>query len=188
MLGPLKFSLRATIDHHGPSIHSRHYTASINCCKKKNSIATTIKITEFEIINSKNSPTAYVIFYELIKLWVLDSNKRVGVIPWHWHILSINNRLMNKRRTPWVERCVSSWWPLFPSINYVLIYNYLYVYILYTSSGYRTYIYIHRECRSALVKLHPITVFWSVFGECAVLVLNATCWFLWFHLLCLALW
>ena len=33
-LGPLKFSLRATIDHHGPSIHSGHYTASINCCKK----------------------------------------------------------------------------------------------------------------------------------------------------------
>ena len=33
-LGPLKFSLRATIDHHGPSIHSGHYTASINCCIK----------------------------------------------------------------------------------------------------------------------------------------------------------
>ena len=33
MLGPLKFSLRASIDHHGPSIHSGHYTASINCCK-----------------------------------------------------------------------------------------------------------------------------------------------------------
>ena len=30
-LGPLKFILRATIDHHGPSIHSGHYTASINC-------------------------------------------------------------------------------------------------------------------------------------------------------------
>ena len=32
-LGPLKFSVRATINHHGPSLHSRHYTASINCCK-----------------------------------------------------------------------------------------------------------------------------------------------------------
>ena len=32
-LGPLKFSLQATIDHHGPSIDSGHYTASINCCK-----------------------------------------------------------------------------------------------------------------------------------------------------------
>ena len=34
MLGPLKFNLQATIDHHGPSIDSGHYTASINCCKK----------------------------------------------------------------------------------------------------------------------------------------------------------
>ena len=32
-LGPLKFSLRATTDHHGPSIHCGHYTASINCRK-----------------------------------------------------------------------------------------------------------------------------------------------------------
>ena len=90
MLGPLKFSLRATIDHHGPSIHSRHYSTSISCCNK-NSNATTIKITEFEIINSKNSPTAYVVLFELIELWVLESNKRVGVclLPWHWHILSI---------------------------------------------------------------------------------------------------
>ena len=32
-LGPFKFSLKATIDHHGPSIHSGHCTASINCCK-----------------------------------------------------------------------------------------------------------------------------------------------------------
>ena len=34
MLGPLQFNLQATIDHHGPSIDSSHYTASINCCKK----------------------------------------------------------------------------------------------------------------------------------------------------------
>ena len=33
-LGLLKFSLQATIDHHGPSIDSGHYTASINCCNK----------------------------------------------------------------------------------------------------------------------------------------------------------
>ena len=35
-LGPLKFSLRATINHHGPSIHSSHYTASINCRNNNN--------------------------------------------------------------------------------------------------------------------------------------------------------
>ena len=33
-LGPLILSLHATIDHHGPSIHSGLYTASTNRCKK----------------------------------------------------------------------------------------------------------------------------------------------------------
>ena len=89
LLGPLKFSLRDTIDHHGASIHSGHYTASINCCKTFHCNDNTI--TEFEMIDSKNSSTAYVIWYELIDLLVLDSNRRVGVwsLPWHWHILSI---------------------------------------------------------------------------------------------------
>ena len=64
-LGPLKFSLRATIDHHGPSIHSGHYTASINCCEKA-FYCNDHTITEFGIIDSKNSSTAYVILYELI--------------------------------------------------------------------------------------------------------------------------
>ena len=40
-LCPLKFSLQATIDHHGPSSDSGHYTASIRC--KKHSIATITK-------------------------------------------------------------------------------------------------------------------------------------------------
>ena len=48
-------------------------------------------ITEFGIIDSKNSSTAYVTLYELIDTWFLDSNRRVGVWsrPWRWHILSI---------------------------------------------------------------------------------------------------
>ena len=47
------------------------------------------KITEFEIIYSKNSSTAYVILYELIDF--LDSNRRVEVwlLPWRWYILPI---------------------------------------------------------------------------------------------------
>ena len=36
VLGLHKFSLQATIDHHGPSMYSGHYTASINSCKRKN--------------------------------------------------------------------------------------------------------------------------------------------------------
>ena len=89
--GPLKFSLRVIIDHHGPSIHSGHYTAYIiNCCKKT-FYCNDHTITEFGIIDSKNSSIAYVILYELIDTWVLDSNRRVGVwsFPWRWHILSI---------------------------------------------------------------------------------------------------
>ena len=89
-LGPLKFSLRASKDHHGPCIHSGHYTASINCCKKT-FYCNDHTITEFGINDSKNSSTAYVILYELIDTWFLDSNRRVGVcsLPWRWHILSI---------------------------------------------------------------------------------------------------
>ena len=67
MLGPLKFSLRATIDHHGPFIHSGHYTASFKCCKKT-FYCNDNTIMEFEITDSKNSSTAYVVFYELIDL------------------------------------------------------------------------------------------------------------------------
>ena len=84
-LGPLEFSLQATIDHHGPSIHSGHYTASINCCKKKPFCCNDHTITEFGITD-KNSSTAYVIWYELIDTWFLDSNRRMGVwsLSWRW--------------------------------------------------------------------------------------------------------
>ena len=47
-----KFSLQATIDHHGPSMHSGHYTASINCCKRT-FYCSDSKITEFETIDAK---------------------------------------------------------------------------------------------------------------------------------------
>ena len=89
MLGPLKFNLQATIDHHGPSIDSGHYTASISCCKKT-FYCNDHKITEFGITD-KNSSTAYIVLYKWIDTWFLDSDRRVGVwsLPWRWHILSI---------------------------------------------------------------------------------------------------
>ena len=89
MLGPLKFNLQATIDHHGPSIDSGHYTASINCCKKT-FYCNDHKITEFGTTD-KNSFTAYIVLYKWIDTWFLDSNRRVGVwsLPRRWHILSI---------------------------------------------------------------------------------------------------
>ena len=48
-------------------------------------------ITEFGITDNKNSSIAYVILYELIDTWFLDSNRRVGLwsLPWWWHILPI---------------------------------------------------------------------------------------------------
>ena len=107
-LGPLKFSLWATIDHHGPSIHSGHSTASINCCKK-HYIAT---ITQLR----KNSSTAYVVLYELIDI-IFGLEQEGGSLtapmalahPLH----PIDNRSRNRRRNLWVGWCVSSWWPLF---------------------------------------------------------------------------
>ena len=59
--------------------------------KKKPFYGNDLTITELGIIDSKTSSTAYVILYELIDTWFLDSNRRVGVwwLPWHWHILSI---------------------------------------------------------------------------------------------------
>ena len=58
-LGRLKFSLRATINHHGPSIHSGHFTASINCCEK-HSIATQLR--SLELLTAK-TPLLHMLYY-----------------------------------------------------------------------------------------------------------------------------
>ena len=76
-LGPLKFNLQATIDHHGPSIDSGHYTASINCCRKT-FYCNNHKITEFGITD-KNSSIANIVLYKWIDTWFLDSNRGLGV-------------------------------------------------------------------------------------------------------------
>ena len=65
VLGYHKFSLQATIDHHGPSIYSGHYTTSVNCCNRT-FYCNDNTITEFDMINTKNSSTAYVVIYKLI--------------------------------------------------------------------------------------------------------------------------
>ena len=183
-LGPLKFSLRATIDHHGPSIHSGHYTASINWCKKT-FYCNDHTITEFGITDNKNSSTAHVISYELIDTWFLDSNRRVGVwsLPWRWHILSIP--LTTGRGTS-AETCgfgwwVSSWLPWFPSRSSLL--TYIYMHSLYEFC-FRTYIYIHIYIYMYIYNGSVIQYFWGVRGSWA------ECHFF-FSLvcqLCLALW
>ena len=65
VLGLHKFSMQATIDHHGPSMYSGHYTASINYCKRT-FYCNYSKVTEFATIDTKNSSTAYVIMHKLI--------------------------------------------------------------------------------------------------------------------------
>ena len=78
----------------------------------------------------------------------------------------IDNRSRNKRRNLWIGRCVSSWWPWFPSGSSVLIYMYIYMYVhsLYEFC-YR--LYIQRECHSVLAKLHPITFYRGLRGSWA---------------------
>ena len=71
ILGPRRFILQANIDHHGPFIYSGHYTASINRWKRT-FYCNDSKITEFEMIDTKNSSTAYVVMYKLITQWFSD--------------------------------------------------------------------------------------------------------------------
>ena len=52
VIGPLKFSLKATIDHDGLSMYSGHYATSANSCR--NLYCNYSKSTEFEMIYIKN--------------------------------------------------------------------------------------------------------------------------------------
>ena len=65
------YALVSKFDNHnlkiyfGPSIYSGHYTTSVNCCNRT-FYCNDNKITEFDMINTKNSSTAYVVIYKLI--------------------------------------------------------------------------------------------------------------------------
>ena len=88
----------------------------------------------------------------------------------------IDNRSRNKRRNLWVGRCVSSWWPWFPSRSSVLIYMYIYIcmYIPYTSSV------IGRIYNGSVIQYWRSCTPSRSIGECVVPRLNATFCFLWF--------
>ena len=85
-LGPLKFSLQATIDHHGPS------TASINCCKKTHSIATITKLRNLESLIK--TPLLHILYYinglthdfwTRTEGWEFDRSHGAGTSsPSHW--------------------------------------------------------------------------------------------------------
>ena len=59
-----KISLQVTIDHHGPSMYSGHYTASIKC--KRTFYWNDCKIMEFEMTETKNTSTANVVMHKFI--------------------------------------------------------------------------------------------------------------------------
>ena len=186
MLGPLKFSLRATIDHHGPFIHSGYYTASKTGCKN---ILLQRQQIMFEIIDSKNSSTTYVILYEWIDLWVLDSKRRVGVwsLPWCWHILSILSRASRGIST---ETCGLG--DLFPPDDpvpdqklcwYIFIFTYAnFIRVLLYN------VYIHTQGVSfSIGEAAPHHGLFGCFFGCVVPVLNVTFFSLVYHL-CFVLW
>ena len=203
-IGPLKFNLQATIDHHGPSIDSGHYTASINCCKKT-LYCNDHKLMEFGITD-KNSSTAYIVLCKWIDTWFLDSNRRVGVwsLPWRWHILTCkwidtwfldSNRRVGVWSLPWrwhiltiplatgrgtsADTCGLD--DVFPPDDFgsvqklcVNIYVYICMYIAYTSSVIGC---IYNG--SVIQYWRSCTPLFSI-GECAVPGLNAILCFLWF--------
>ena len=104
----------------------------------------------------------------------------------------IDNRSRNKRRNLWVGRCVSSWWPWFPSRSFVNIYicnpymssviGRIYIYFIYIYK----YIYIHTTNWSVIqywrscTPPHSIGLYFCISGECAAPGLNAIFCFLWF--------
>ena len=180
-LGPLKFSLRATIDHHGPSIHSGHYTASINCCKK-HSTATITQLRSLESLTAK-TPLLHMLYYRnwlthdfwtRTGRWEFDSSHGASS-PSHWQQVEEQAPkpvgwimcFLLMTFVPIRKLCIDR------HINiyiYMYIYKYIFIYMHFLCElCYRTYIYIQQECHSVLVKLHPVTLHRTVFiGECAV--------------------
>ena len=128
-LGPLKFSLRATIDHHGPSIHSGHYTASINCCKN----ILLQRSHNYGVWNYWKQELLYCICCTIWIYWhmIFGLEQEGGSLIAHMALTHplhpIDNRSRNRRRNLWVGWCVSSWWSLFPSRSSVLINIYMYI-------------------------------------------------------------
>ena len=131
--GLLKSSPRATIDHHGPSIHSGHYTASIICCKN---ILSQLSHS-YGVWNCWQQKLLYCICYTIWIDWHmifgLEQEDGSLIVPMALtHLLHpIDNWSRSRRRNLWVGWCVSSWWPLFLSRSSVLMYIYIYAFSLW---------------------------------------------------------
>ena len=176
MLGPLKFNLQATIDHHGPSIDSGHYTASINCCKKT-FYCNDHKITEFGITDK--TPLLHILYYinglthdfwTRTGGWEFDHSHGAGTSsPSHWQ------QVEEQAPKPVGWTMCFLLMTLVPAQKLcVNIYVYIYVYIPYTSSV------IGRIYNGSVIQYWRSCTPSRSIGECAVPDLNAILCFLWF--------
>ena len=148
-------------------------TLHLSIVAKKHSIATITKLRSSELLIK--TPLLHILYYingfthgfwTRTGGWEFDHSHGAGTSsPPHWQ----------QRRNLWVGRCVSSWWPWFPSRNSVLIYMYIYICVhsLYEFC-YRSYIN-----GSVIQYWRSCTPSRSI-GECAVPDLNAILCFLWF--------
>ena len=131
-LGPLKFSLRATIDHHGPSIHSGHYSASINCCKKNILLQ---RSHNYGVWNYWQQKILYYICYTIWIDWHMifgleqEGGSLIAPMALAHPLHPIDNRSSNRRRNLWVGWCVSSWWHFILSRSSVILYT-VYIFAL----------------------------------------------------------
>ena len=178
-LSPLKFSLQATIDHHGPSIDSGHYTASINCCKK-HSIATITKLRSLELLIK--TPLLHILyhinglthdFWTRTEGWEFDRSHGAGTSsPSHWQQV--------EEQAPKPVGWTDDVFPRDelgsrPEVSVKSSVNiYIYMYIPYTSSV------IGRIYNRSVIQYWRSCIPSRSIGECAVPGLNATFCFLWF--------
>ena len=176
-LGPLKFNPQATIDHHGPSIDSGHYTASINCCKKKHSTATITKLRSLEL--PIKTPLLHILYYTnglthdfwtRTGGWEFDRSHGAGTSsPSHWQQVKEQAPkpvgwtmcFLLMTLVPVQKLCVN-------------IYVYICMYIPYTS------FVIRRIYNGIAIQYWRSCTPSRSIGECAVPGLNAILCFLWF--------
>ena len=109
----------------------------------------------------------YLMNWLTYEFWTRTGGWEFDSLAWCWHILSIlfiAGRGISTKTFGWTmcfllmtfvpvqKLCVN----IYLSIRMQSLYEFC----------YRTYIYIHNECRSVLVKLHPITVYRNVLEVC----------------------
>ena len=150
--------------------------------KKKHSIATITKLQSLELLIK--TPLLHILYYinglthdfwTRTGGWEFDRSHGAGTSsPSHWQQVEEQAPkpvgwtmcFLLMTLVPVQKLCVN-----------IYVYIYMYVHSLYEFC-YRSY--IQRECHSVLAKLHPITFYRIISGECAVPGLNATFCFLWF--------